>query len=222
MQRSTPLRLAVSAALTLAATTAAQASLYLTENLTGSFNAYSTFGGTAFGANTPFSLTATFDADPSANELPGYAGLAVYPITALSISIGGLGTFAGIAGSSLNVVVSDPNFAGRYSAGIGDSVAHLGIYSFFNSSSASFSATAPGPADFSDPYLFENTLPYTIDLVGVSGGLTIEGTGFATSTASITPVPEPAEGVAAAGLALGAFALLRRSRRGASPTSTRR
>lgn len=207
-----PLRLAVLAALAVAAT-ATRASVFLTEHLTGSLPADTTLGGTALGADTPYSITATFDADPAANLYPGNLGFGAYPFTSFSITLDGIGTFAGVPGSYPAAIFFDLNYA---QSGAGILAGNGNIGHTFSGVSSAFDATAPSPVTFTPPSISyisgEDVTP--ISLLGVTGGLVVppvSDTRGATPTASITAVPEPSEYAAVAGLALGVFALVRRS-----------
>ena len=186
------------AALTIASTTA-QAGLFNFNN-TGSFGSSTTLGGVALGADTPYSLTATFD-DASV----GFSGFDQFPVTALSLNLTGHGTYTAIPDSNLTVYLSS---SGGYRAGLINSTAG-------SSSNVSFSSSTPSPTIFSNFQGLSDSFPYGISLVGVSGGLSIQSFGATPMTASITAVPEPAEYAAVTGLALGVFALVQRRRQAA-------
>ena len=194
------------AALTIASTTA-QAGLFNFNN-TGSFGSSTTLGGVALGADTPYSLTATFD-DASV----GFSGFDQFPVTALSLNLTGHGTYTAIPDSNLTVYLSS---SGGYRAGLINSTAGFGyVGSFSSSSNVSFSSSTPSPTIFSNFQGLSDSFPYGISLVGVSGGLSIQSFGATPMTASITAVPEPAEYAAVTGLALGVFALVQRRRQAA-------
>ena len=93
-------RWAALAALTIAITAQA-ASFDL--NYTGSFNSSTTLGGVALGADTPFSITAAFDGDPSGDK-EGGSGHGLFQVTTLSLTLIGHGTYTAIPDSNLNVV----------------------------------------------------------------------------------------------------------------------
>ena len=209
----TPLRLAALAALALT-TTATQASVFLTEHISGSFDAVSSFGGTAFGSDRPFTLSATFDASAG---VPEATGVALFPTTGFTLDLPGIGTFTGNP-ADVNVVLGDSSglffdgipVAGMFFVNHGSGAA----YPAFSTTTPTLDVTAPAPTVFSGnigSFAFSVSLPLT----GVPGGLVVHGASGAFS-ASITAVPEPAEYAAVAGLALGVFALVRRSRQAAA------
>ena len=204
----TPRRLATLTALAFSAS-AANASIFLVENLTGSLGANSTLGGTPLGSDTPFSLTAIFDASL---DLDPTVGQGRYSISSLSVTLAGHGTFTGIPSASLNVFLFD-SLAFQPAAGLANETLSMFYLPFFNTVTSPYSADAPTPVEFSAfGGYFPTTFSYQLDLAGVPGGLVITEFGSAIPTASITAVPEPSGYVALAGLALGAFALVRRSR----------
>ncbi len=217
MNRSiTPLRLAALAALALAATTA-RAQFFLVENLTGSFSPNTTLDGVALGGDTAFSIAATFNADPSANQITSVVGAGSYSVTALTLTLAGHGTYAGIPSAGLNVVLLDTNGAGHYAAGLADLSGGTGFFDVFGSTTPALDAHAPSATTFVGFLVPSDTFPYTIGLVGIPGGLVINDLGGDILTASITAVPEPAEYAAVAGLGLGVFALVRRGRQASAP-----
>jgi len=195
-------------------TTAAQAATF-DLNYTGNFIIGTTLDGVSLASNTPFSITATFDGDPSLNKFTTFSGIGIFEITALSLTLTGYGTYAAVTGPDLNVFlqISPSTRSAGLSEGSG-----LGsrLYSSFNNNSdPSFDPAAPSPFSFSD--YSSSFSSYTIPLSGVSAGLAINGFGISSATASITAaaVPEPSEYAAVTGLALGVFALVQRRRKAA-------
>ena len=206
------LRLTALAALTFA-TTAAQADFLLNENFSASLAGNTTLGGVALGSITEFSFQATFNADPAASLQPGTPGVGIYPVTALSITIAGHGTFAATLDTPLFVPIVDPSngtfpfyFGGLYNGS-------AGFIPAFATSTPAIDANAPSPTVFDDALGFLGNGPITIGLTGVPDGLAISSGGVVgTVSASLTSVPEPATcGLVAAG-GLLAFAGWRRRR----------
>jgi len=210
------LRWAALAALTLT-TTAAQAALF-DLNYTGSFNSTTTLGGVALGADTPFSMVATFN---SYNNIGYYGvpGIGVYPATALSLTLAG-STYTAITDSNLTVILTDNSAFSLYYIGLFYNTtgsAQREFYSYFSTqSNSSFDATVPSANTYSGN-TYNSAYDYSLSLVGVTGGLANMHFGSTTQTASITAaaVPEPAEYAAVTGLALGVFALVQRRRQAA-------
>ncbi len=176
----------------------------LAEHLTGSFSAATTLGGVALGADTHYSIYAIFDA--SANQYP-FPDFGIYPVLSLNLTLAGHGTYAGVPGTDLNVFLGRNDQA---SAGFSDADPTKGFGYVFNFVTPSFDPHAPFYTTFD---LFHHSFSdpgYVIDLVGVPGGLVVNGLGSTPGSASITAVPEPTETAAVIGLVLGAFALVRR------------
>jgi len=207
---TTALRWAALAAFALT-TTAAQAATF-DLNYTGNFSSGTTLGGVSLASNTPFSITATFDGDPSLNKFTRFPGTGIFEITALSLTLTGYGAYTAVTGPGLNVNLgmSSVGLSGATGIGIGNNIRSL----FNNSSDSTYNPAAPSPVSFSD-YSFSmggNTIP----LSGVTGGLVIDSA-ISSASASITAaaVPEPSEYAAVTGLALGVFALVQRRRKAA-------
>jgi hypothetical protein len=208
------------AVLTIAATTA-QAGLF-NFNYTGSFNSTTTLGGVALGADTPFSIVATFDSSVNYGFF-NTLGYGVYPVTALSLSLSG-NTYTAIPDSNTTVIFWDdlntpPSFAAGlyYNTTGGTSLKAFNDY-FSTQSNSSFDPTAPSANTYSTPTVGAGfAQDYSLSLVGVTGGLANMGFGTTDATASISAaaVPEPAEYAAVTGLALGVFALVQRRRQAA-------
>jgi len=214
------LRWAALAVLTIAATTAHAASFDL--NYTGSFNSSTTLGGVALGADTPFSIVATFD---SSVNYEGYGGgVGLYEVTALSLSLPG-NTYTAIPDINLCVLMTDATYNSiKFSTGLYNVNEDSPFYSnFVTQSNSSFDVAAPSANTYSghvnniSSALFTGVPPLSISLVGVTGGLANLDFGSTTPTASISAaaVPEPAEYAAVTGLALGVFALVQRRRQAA-------
>lgn len=213
------LRWAALAALTLA-TTAAHAGLF-NLNYTGSFTSTTTLGGNALGADTPFSMVATFDSSQNYGYY-GLSGLGNYQVTALSLTLAG-STYTAIPNSNLTVISSDIKYnSDIFVVGLNFHV-NVGpnqqITSLFGTQSDSnFDSTAPSANTYSSwSGSTTSSSGYSLSLVGVTGGLAKMEFGTTTPTASISAaaVPEPAEYAAVTGLALGVFALVQRRRQAA-------
>ena len=209
------LRWAALAALTITTTAAHAASFDL--NYTGSFNSATTLGGVALGADTLFSMVATFD---SSVNYSNFTGMAAYPVTALSLTLAG-STYTAIPDSNLTVIITDNTFnSNQYYIGLylnPTGSINQELYSRFGAqSNSSFDVTAPSANTYSG-YFAASSFNYSISLVNVTGGLANANLGSTTPTASITAaaVPEPAEYAAVTGLALGVFALVQRRRQAA-------
>lgn len=185
-------------ALALGASGTARADLFLTLNSTGDFNATTTLGGIAFGADTAFSYQATFDA-----STPAYtnASNVFYEATAFIITISGHGTYTvNTPDINLNVFLFQLSSNGINRAGLLSAGGSTGYTDFYSGSSAPFNPVAPTPTVLTGYTGYSYALPYTISLAGVSGGLVINGFGAATHTAALTvpvPTPEPSTLVAA-------------------------
>ena len=196
-------------AFTAFATSAAQAGLF-DLNYTGSFNSTTTLGGVALGADTPFSMVATFDGSPYYEQhAPNVPWTFYFHITAFSLTLGGNtytkdnnGTF-GVALSRYNSVTAV--FIGDNGSCCGGISAEFDILA-----NPSFDFTHPSPYNFV-AYL-DNPSGGLLLLNGVPGGLGFTGLGSTRPTASITAVavPEPAEYAVVTGFAIGVFALVRR------------
>jgi hypothetical protein len=212
------IRPCLTALTTLSLVTMAHA-LTLTENIVGTLSADTTLGGIALGTPTPFAITATFQADPSANLNPdgapqaGLGPYGIYPITAFQISIpdhGGI--YNGVKGSSLNALVGliPMPVIGLSNGGLTSFVVEDYIEPY------PLNFKMPTPTGFEYPvgsYAKGPAGGYQVDLIGVPGGLNLHPF-FSVSYASIADVPEPNQiELAALGLALGAFALAWRTYR---------
>ena len=201
------------AALTLGTTTRAQ---LLNENIAGTLSADTTLGGVALGKPTPFSLTATFNADPSANLNPdggpqaGLGPYGVFPITAFQISIpdhGGI--YTGITGSSLNALVG---LIPMPVIGLGNNdLSSFAGEDFLEPFPVNFKMPAPTRFEYPVGSFFRGPAEgYQVDLIGLPGGLSLHAFS-SVSSASITAVPEPTTKVLAlVGLGLVALVLRRR------------
>ena len=197
-------------AFTAFTTTAAQAGLF-NFNYTGSFDSSTTLGGVALGADTPFSMVATFDS----SQNYGYAGsigVGNYQVTALSLTLGS-STYTAIPDSNLTVRVSDVRYDYDFLVGLHYNLS-VGpaqeMFSYFGMQSVSgFDATAPSANTYSGSEGSYSS-GYSLSLVGVTGGLAHMDFGTTTPTASITAVPEPAEYAVVTGFAIGVFVLVRR------------
>jgi hypothetical protein len=193
----------------------------LIETVTGSFGPTTTLGGVALGADTPFSFQAEFDTS-TGSSYDNLAGVVYSPIINLTIEIAGVGSFTGILSPGVDVFLLDPSYTlnGSYGAGLFNPIADNGFYDEFSTATTPFSASAPVPSTLLD-FTTDKIIPFSISLVGVTGGLVINDLGSAVPTASLTSVslasvPEPSSlalaGTAATIAALGG--LLHRGRRG--------
>src|SRR5689334_2721180 len=76
----------------------------LTLSFSGEFGPTTTIGGTALGANTPFSLTAVFD---TTTGIPFRTGAELFP-TIATFNVSGFGTYTSVSGDDLYVGLADP------------------------------------------------------------------------------------------------------------------
>jgi hypothetical protein len=182
----------------------AQAAL-LNLNYTGNFDATTTLGGVPLGADTPFSITATFQ--------DGVLGTAydfnLFEVTTLSLSLTGHGTYTAIPDSNLNVGLYVNADHTEYTVGLVDSgVSYTILSTFAGSSNPSFNFNSPTPTSFTGYIRDGGNKPYNISLAEVAGGLSVKGFGSPPVTASITAVPEPSTyAMALAGLACGGYSM---------------
>ena len=165
---------------------AAPASM-LTLNYSGSFGPTTTLDGTPLGAETPFSLHATFD---STTETTGWTGQGVFPISSFSILLPS-GTYTAAPAADLNVYLGDPASVG-YFAGLLNGSWDRGFITYFNSATPDFSASLPTPSLLVGPLGQNYIPPYTIVLDGGAGSLEINDLGSSPFAAAIATVPEPA------------------------------
>ena len=193
-------------------TTTTHAAIFMTENIAGTMDGTTTFGGVALGSATAFSFEAIFVADPSFNEAAAAPGVGVYPIFSLSITIAGKGTYDATLDTPLFTLLADPSNGTFpvYFAGLAG-VDNGSFFSGFASTTPTLDAHAPDSVVY-DGYLA--TLygdPLTINLSGVTGGLVIPNDSLGLLSASLT-VPEPATCAVVAAGGLLAFAGWRRRR----------
>ncbi len=166
----------------------------LTLSFSGEFTSTTTVGGTALGANTPFTYTAVFD---STTGIPIGTGVEEF-LTVATFNISGVGTFTSAAGDDLYVGLADPtsNTAHDYEAVLTNLAATADFGAAYKTATPSFTAPDPVPTTFSDFVASGGRLPFTIALAGGAGDLVVAGlvNGAPTPTASIalSSVPEPA------------------------------
>jgi len=169
--------------------TAASASM-VTLNYSGSFDPTSTLGGTAFGADTPFTFHATFD---SAQDTYANVGVGIFNIQSLSVQLPS-GSYTAEPGGNIVQLMDLTGFWANVVI-IGSSSG--GIQSLFSAATPNFSADVPVASALSgDFWNLTSDNPYAIVLDGAQGDLVIKGFGAGPFTADITgpaAVPEPGQ-----------------------------
>ena len=159
---------------------------------TGSFGPTTTLNGVALGAETAFTIVATFDPATNLAPLPPGSGIGVYAAT-VSFTIEGHGTYQSAPGADLTVWLLNPTegFAPFYGAGIGDQLGQYGFYPAFDGATPQFSAEAPNSTVFSGYLASQESLPFTIPLGDGTSSLVVKDLGSITPAAEIiarTPV----------------------------------
>jgi hypothetical protein len=197
----------------LALTPAQSAAEILVLNYSGTFGASTTIAGTPLGADTPFTLAATFD---STTDLTPIGGQGRFPTLSVDFDIAGFGTFSSAPGTGLEV---DFLNVGVYIVELGD-IGGAYFRADFSTASPPFDADDPTPSALSD---LVSTLyfGFTIPLAGGAGDLVVpDGGGIVAfgPTATITPasptaVPEPSAIALAALGVVGSLGLRRRLRK---------
>jgi hypothetical protein len=165
----------------------------LTLEATGAFGPTSTLGGTAFGADTPYSFRAVFDPAMDRNPTPG-DGAGYFRATQFTITIGGYGTFEGIPNDDLNVALLDPTYhLGINAAGLLTSRGAPFFLDAYSAVAPTFDPHAPTPTTFLGYLKTLSGFPYVIPLAGGAGELVINDVGDTPRTASLVAVsvPEP-------------------------------
>jgi hypothetical protein len=177
----------------------------LTLDVTGVFGPTTTLDGAALGVDTPYSFHAVFD---PTNEVFHTPGAGIFPVTQLTITIAGHGTFAGTPNIDLNAVVVDPSYhLGVYAAGLVDVTATSFFLIEYSAVSPPLNPTAPTPTTFLGYLGMEvGVFPYLIPLAGGAGDLAINAFSDAVPTASLVAVPEPSSLLLAGLCGLALFA----------------
>jgi len=185
------------------------------EYFSASFGPTTTLGGVALGADTPFTIHATFDSTSFIPQAPGYK---IYHVSTLTIDIAGHGTYtgSGLPSTSPYVFLADSTWAGLNLNVVGLTNSTQSKYFFvqFTHAAPSFSVAAPISTVFSGyGGTLLQSLPYSIALSGVTGGLVINDFDpNATPQASLT-VPEPTSIAMGATSAVAVLSVLYRRRR---------
>lgn len=186
----------------------AQADLFVL-NCSGTFRADTTIGGTPLGADTPFTIAATFDSAIDAQPLPGFGA---FETVSVVIDIAGIGIVTGAPGAGGFVQLIDASaFGGIYAIALFSG----GMNAQFSTASPPFSGDSPSPSVLSG--LIVGNGGFILPLAGGAGDLIVSGlTSFGpTATITATAVPEPSSlallGIAASGCVGLAAARRRRS-----------
>src|SRR5271157_1387322 len=175
--------------LTLASGSAGASSLTL--SFSGEFASTSTLGGTALGADSAFSYTATFDTTTGISKGTGEE---IFP-TVATFNIPGFGTFTSAAGDDLYVGLADPSSGfPAYQAILTNLAVTADFGAAYSTATPAFTAVNPIPSTLSSFYAIGGRFPYTITLAGGAGDLVVTELESAGATASLTAnaVPEPA------------------------------
>jgi hypothetical protein len=203
------------AALAVLSCTTAHAAVFLTETFNGIGNGNCTLGGTPLGSNFYFTLSATFDADPTANTFSPADGVSgVYPVISYSLTISTVigGSYTGTS-SSLYAYISEQQ-DGRYAIlglttdSTGQSFPDISLFLQPGSAPNSTLGVTPeplGPASIAIDSFNSISLP----LNGVPGGFATGNYNANVYAASITAVPEPSAFASVAGAGLLGFAFWR-------------
>ena len=202
-------------ALALLAATASShaAAIPMTLNYSGTFGTTTTLGGTAFGANTPFSFAATFNSAAPLGGLPN--GWQKFSATSFTILINST-TYTATTPSALNVLLVDTTSPSGYLAGLVDTAHGSMMGSTFSGATPTLNADTPAPTVFSDFSNSDLTVDFQIALNGVTGGLAVNDlvndlVDPAAASLSLSAVPEPSEWTAISFAVIGlAYAAKRR------------
>lgn len=158
---------------------------------TGSFGPTSTLGGTAFGADTPYSFRAVFDSAEDRNPNPG-DGAGYFRVTQFTITIERHGSFEGIANDDLNVALLDPTYhLGIQAAGLLTSRGEPFFLDAYSAVAPPFDPHGPTPTTFLSYLTTLYSSPYVVPLAGGAGELAVFDVGDAARTASVVAIPEP-------------------------------
>jgi hypothetical protein len=179
---------------------------------TGAFGPISTLGGTAFGADTPYSFNAIFDPAKDRNPTPG-DGAGYFRATQFTITIRGYGTFVGIPNNDLNVALVNPTYhLGINAAGLVGSRGVPFSLDAYSSVIPPFDPHMPTPTAFRGYVKTLPGFPYVVPLAGGVGELIISDVGNTPRTAALVAASEPPSlaMTGLGGLALCAYAWRRR------------
>jgi PEP-CTERM motif len=166
----------------------------LTLNLSGKFGP-TTLGGTALGADTAFTLAASFD---SASGIPfnNETGVELFQ-SVVTFTIAGHGTYTSVPGADVYVGLIDLSAGlGDYEVALVNSTASSGFDAGFTTATPSFSLSNPTPTVFSGLAFDDFFGTLSVPLQGGAGDLVLssrEGNGSIVNAAAITgsSVPEP-------------------------------
>ena len=176
----------------LLAVPAASYGEFLLLESTGVLGPTTTLGGTALGADTPYSFRAIFDSTKNRNPIVGEQGAGYFAALEFAITIEGHGEFAGIPSDDLNVVLLDPSYhLGINAAGLLSADGQRFFLDSYDKVEPTFDARSPAPAAFIDYVSTVPGFPYHVALVGIDGGLVINDIGSGARSAIVTAVPEP-------------------------------
>jgi hypothetical protein len=183
----------------------------LAMNFSGEFGPTTTLDGTALGADTAFSFTATFD---STAGIEFATGTYIYA-TDVTIDIAGHGVHTSVPGSDLYVGLEDPTSGlPGYGVVLTNKAVTKDFGAAFSTATPAFTADAPAPTTLSGLIDAGGFLHLTIALDGGAGDLVVNDLVPSVASASITAaaVPEPTTlTLSAAGLLiLGVGAAIRR------------
>jgi hypothetical protein len=172
---------------------------------TGAFGPTSTLGGTAFGADTPYSFGAVFDPTTDRNPTPG-DGAGYFRATQFTITIQGYGTFVDIPNTDLNVALVNPTYhLGINAAGLVTSRGEPFSLDAYSAVTPPFDPHVPTPATFQGYLETLSGFPYVVPLAGGVGELVINDVGNTPRTASLVAAPEPSSLVV---MGVGGLALI--------------
>ena len=162
----------------------------VTLNYSGSFDPTSTLGGTAFGADTPFTIHATFD---STQDVYPVVGVGIFNIQSLSVQLPS-GSYTAQPGGNM---VQLMDLTGFWANDVVIWSSSGSIQSLFSAATPNFSADVPVASALSGAFWnLTGSNPYDIVLDGAQGDLVIKGFGAGPFTADITDtaaVPEPGQ-----------------------------
>ncbi len=188
----------------------------------------STLGGVPLGVDTTMTYDAVFDTSVPIYST-GYVGepAFIYPLTSLTITLGGHGTFSALTGSldflsfpPESLKHQSPNTSAIYSSGLVDSVTPTHFGPYFLNRFASVNSSENYQALW-NCHVKDITLGMTFSLNGGAGDLVMNDAGDSYDLTSeliggqifaLDAVPEPRGWCAFAALGLAAFASIRQRR----------